>query len=60
MEERKLIEFVERLLAVVTAGKARKALKELKLDVRQFFAGLGYEKLLKLRSFIDKCIPRML
>ena len=60
MEERKLIEFLERLLAVVAAEKARKALKELKLDARQFFIGLGHEKLPKLRGFIDKRLPRKL
>jgi hypothetical protein len=60
MEERKLIEFLERLLAVVTAGKARKALKELKLDARQFFTGLGHDILPKLRRFIDKRLPRKL
>jgi hypothetical protein len=60
MEERKLIEFLERLLAVVTAERARKVLKELQLDARQLFAGLGHEKLSKLRGFIDKRMPRKL
>jgi rubrerythrin len=60
MAERKLIEFLERLLAVVTAEKARKAFKELQLDARALFAGLGHEKLPKLRGFIDKRLPRKL
>jgi hypothetical protein len=60
MEERKLIEFLERLLAVVTAVKARKALKELKLDARQFFAGLGHQKLPKLQPFLEERLPRKL
>lgn len=60
MEERTLIEFLERLLAVVTTGKARKTLKALKLDARQLFAGLGHERLSKLQGFIDKRLPRML
>ncbi|HVT26937.1 MAG TPA: hypothetical protein VHE81_02855 [Lacipirellulaceae bacterium] len=60
MEERKLIEFLERLLTVVTAEKARKVLKELQLDARGFFVGLGHEKLLRLRAFIDKRVPRKL
>jgi hypothetical protein len=60
MGERKLLEFLERLLAVVTAGKARKALKELKLDARQFFAAPGHENLPKLRSFIEKRLPRVI
>jgi hypothetical protein len=37
MEERKLIEFLERLLAVVTTEKARKVLQELGLGIRHFF-----------------------
>jgi hypothetical protein len=60
MEERKLIEFLERLLAVVTAEKARKVFRQLRLDARSLFAGLGHEKLLKLRGFIDKRMPRKL
>ncbi len=60
MEERKLIDFLERLLAVVAAEKARKTLKELKLDARQFFVGLGDEKLPKLGSFIEKRLPRVI
>ena len=60
MEERKLIEFLERLLAVVTAVKAWKAFKELKLDARQLFAGLGHKKLPKLRAFAERRLPRVL
>lgn len=60
MEERKLIEFLERLLAVVTAEKARKVFKQLQLDARSLFTGLGHEKLPKLRRFIDKRMPRKL
>lgn len=59
-EERKLIEFLERLLSVVTAGKARKVFKELQLDVRILFAGLGHEKLPKLRAFVEKRLPRVI
>ncbi|MBI3884370.1 MAG: hypothetical protein HY302_01370 [Opitutae bacterium] len=58
MEERKLIEFLERLLAVVTTGKAQKAFKELRLDARSLFAELGHENLAKLRSFVEKRLPR--
>jgi hypothetical protein len=60
MEERTLIEFLERLLVVITAGKARKVFKALRLDARQFFAGLRDEKLTKLRSFVEKRLPRQL
>lgn len=57
-EERKLIEFLERLLSVVTAGKSRKVSEQLRLDVRVLFAGLGHEKLSKLRGFLEKRLPR--
>ena len=60
MEERKLIEFLERLLAVVTTEKARKVLQELGLGIRQFFAGFEYENLPRLRSFIEKRVPRVI
>jgi len=60
MGERKLIEFLERLLAVVTAAKARTVLKQLPLDPRALFAGLGHDKLTKLQAFIDKRLPRRL
>jgi hypothetical protein len=59
-EERKLIEFLERLLAVATAAKARKVLKELQLDARAFFGGLGHVKLSKLRGFLEKRLPRVI
>lgn len=60
MEERKLIEFLERLLAVVTGAKAKTVLKQLQLDPRSLFAGLGHEKLTKLQAFTDKRLPRKL
>ena len=60
MEERKLIEFLERLLAVMTANKARTVFKDLELNARAFFEGLGHEKLPKLQAFIDKRMPRKL
>lgn len=58
MVERKLIEFLERLLAVVTAAKAKTVLKQLSLDPRSLFAGLGHKELMKLQAFIDKRLPR--
>jgi len=58
LEERKLIEFLERLLAVVTAAKARKVFKQLQLDARSLFAGIGHDKLSKLQAFLDKRLPR--
>jgi hypothetical protein len=60
MEERKLIEFLERLLAVISPAKARKVFKELQLDSRSLFAGLGDDALPKLRSLVEKRLPRKL
>lgn len=60
MEERKLIEFLERLLAVVTTGKAQKVFKELRLDARSLFTGLDHENMAKLRSLVEKRLPRKL
>jgi len=57
MEERKLIELLERLLFVVTNKKARKTFEELRLEARQLFEGLGDKKLPKLRSFLGKRLP---
>lgn len=60
MEERKLIEFLERLLAVVTAKPAHKVFEQLRLDARQLFHELGNEKLAKLKAFLEKRLPRAL
>ncbi|HEY4301271.1 MAG TPA: hypothetical protein VGM73_10380 [Candidatus Didemnitutus sp.] len=60
MEERKLLELLERLLSIITAEKARKVFGDLRLDARALFVGLGHEKLPKLRGFIDKRRPRKL
>jgi hypothetical protein len=58
LAERKAIEFLERLLAVVTTAKGRKVFGQLQLDARSLFAGLGHEKLPKLQAFLDKRVPR--
>jgi hypothetical protein len=58
MDERKLIEFLERLLAIITTEKARKVFKDLHLDARALFVGLGHEKLPKIKGFIDERLPR--
>jgi len=60
MEERKLIEFFERLLAIVTTASSRKVLRELKVDAREFFIGLDADPLPKLRAFFEKRLPRAL
>lgn len=60
LEERKLIDFLERLLAIVTATKAQKVFNRLQLTPRALFAELGHNKLPKLLSFLQKRIPRSL
>ncbi len=57
--ERKLVEFLERLLSVVTAAKARNVFKQLQLDARALFTGLGQNKLPKLHSFLTKRLTRI-
>ena len=58
MEERKLIELLERLLAVVTAKPARSVFDSLRLDAQQLFAALGQANLPKLHAFVTKRLPR--
>ena len=60
LQERKLIEFLERLLAVATSRKAQTVLHHLKITPRAFFAELGHVKLKKLQAFIAKRVPRKL
>lgn len=60
LEERKLIDLLERLVAVVTTRKARAVFKQLSLDASQWFAGLGHAKLPKLRSLLEKRLPRVI
>ena len=60
MEERKLIQFLERLLAIVTTASSRKILRELKVDVRELFIDLDADPLPKLRAFLEKRLPRAL
>ena len=58
LEERKLIEFLEKLLAVVTTAKGRKVFRGLAVDARGLFADLDAEKPPKLQAFLDKRLPR--
>jgi hypothetical protein len=60
MEERKLIHFLEQLLAVVTTKNGRKVFAELKIDARKFFSDLDSATLPKLKAFLEKRLPRML
>jgi hypothetical protein len=60
MDERKLLDFLEQLLVVVTSANGRKACADLKIEPRDFFAGLKAEGLPKLAAFLDKRLPRRL
>lgn len=60
MEERKLIDFLERLLAVVKSDQGRKVFGQLQIAPRALFAGLKAEKLPKLKAFLEKRRPRAL
>jgi len=60
LAERKLIQLLERLVAVVTANKAKAVFEQLSLDASQLFADLGHAKLPKLRSFLEKRLPRVI
>ena len=59
-EERKLIEFLERLVGIVTPVKAQRVFKGLRLEARALFAELGHERLPKLAAFIEKRLARKL
>ena len=59
LDERKLIEFFERLFAVVTFAKARRVLRDLSVDAQTLFAGPDPEGLPKLKAFLGKRLPRI-
>jgi hypothetical protein len=58
--ERKLIEFLEQLLAVVTSLHGRKACADLQLNPRVLFAELTPHGLPKLQAFLEKRLLRVL
>jgi hypothetical protein len=60
MPERQLIDYLERLLGVVTTVKGRKVLAGLKIDSEGLFSGLGDQKLPKLAAFLQRRLPRVL
>jgi hypothetical protein len=60
MEERKLIGFLERLLAIVTSKNGKKAFVQLQLDPRALLAGLKAGTLPKLQAFIEKRLPQVI
>lgn len=60
LEERKLIEFLERLLTLLTSPHGRKACEDLRLNPRDVFAELKPTGLVKLQGFLEKRLPRVL
>lgn len=60
MDERKFLKLLERLLAIVTGKKAAKVLLDLQLDARALFTDLGDKQLSRLRSFLERRLPRQL
>ena len=60
MEERKLVDFLERLLAIVTDKNGWKAFKQLNIETRALFAGLENSPLPKVRAFMEKRLPQAL
>lgn len=60
LEERKLLEFLEQLLAAATSANGRRACEDLKIDPRDLFTELKSEGLQKLAAFLDKRLPRRL
>jgi len=60
MTERRFVDFLEQLLAVVVSPNGRKACTELGIDPRKFFAGLSADGLAKVESFLAKRLPRAL
>lgn len=56
--ERRFIDFLERLLAVVTSTNAKKVLRQLQLETRAFFAGVGHEELPRVQAFVGKRLSR--
>jgi hypothetical protein len=58
MEEGKFLEFLERLLAIVSEKKSAKIITDMQLDSRVLFAELGDKRLSKLNSFLRKRLPR--
>lgn len=59
LDERELIGFLERLLAVITTAKARRVLGGLSINTRALFADLDPEGLPKLKAFLRKRLARI-
>jgi hypothetical protein len=59
LTERKLLDSVEQLVAIVTDQTAQRILLELKLRPTALFSELNGEHLPKLKGFLDKRLPRL-
>ncbi|HKB56669.1 MAG TPA: hypothetical protein VKC51_03690 [Lacunisphaera sp.] len=60
MAERKFIEFLERLLVVITSPKGRKAFADLKISPGGLFAEVNPAQLPKMQAFLGKRLSRTL
>jgi hypothetical protein len=60
MSERQLIEYLERLLAVVSSQNGKRVLASLEIAPAALYAGLGNSALSKLTAFLEKRLPRAL
>ncbi len=58
LEERKLLGFLEQLLAIATSKSGKKALEQLKIEPLILFTMPEVGKLPKLQAFIEKRLPR--
>ncbi|MBA4136607.1 MAG: hypothetical protein C0518_04750 [Opitutus sp.] len=59
MEERKVIDLLERLLAVVISRHGRKAWAQLQIAPKDFFRSLPHADLPKVRVFLENRLPRV-
>jgi hypothetical protein len=60
LDERKLIEFLEKLLAVLTKTPNRLTLSQLGVNSRALFDTLDDQGLPKVQAFLEKRLPRSL
>lgn len=60
MKERKVIDYLEQLLGIVTAPPAREALRDLRVLPRALVASPAPAGLPRLQAFIEKRLPEAL
>jgi hypothetical protein len=60
MEERRLVDALERLLGIVASVNGCATLKRLELDRRGLFSGLNRTGLPKVQAFLEKRLPRVI